>query len=136
VTLFRLALAPTMLASAAWHMRTLFLSILALAILTDAIDGRLARTHGSPSERGARLDSIADLPMIFVGPIGVWLAWPEVVAREAVCFGIVLASIIALISSLLDVPRTDVSSVLRVMTAKYGRTMRPLGPTSTRDSRE
>lgn len=68
----RLLLVPALLALA-WHGAAApFLALLALALATDTLDGFLARRLGLASERGAKLDSRADLAF--------WLAMPACLA--------------------------------------------------------
>jgi len=87
----RLGCVPVLLALA-WYDRPLaFLSLLLAAILSDAIDGWLARRLGAASTLGARLDSLADYAIYVAVPLGGWWLWPQLVAREAVWFALVVA---------------------------------------------
>ena len=56
---------------------------LGLTLATDVADGFLARRFHCQSERGARLDSRADLLLYATLPLFVWWLFPEIVAREA-----------------------------------------------------
>ncbi len=87
----RLALTPVLLALA-WHGRaTVFLSCLAIALLSDALDGWLARRLPGGSNLGTRLDSWADIALCLGVPLGVWWLWPDLVRREAAFVGAVVA---------------------------------------------
>jgi CDP-diacylglycerol--glycerol-3-phosphate 3-phosphatidyltransferase len=56
---------------------------LVLTLATDVADGFVARRYGCQSERGAKLDSRADLLLYATLPVFVWWLFPEIVAREA-----------------------------------------------------
>lgn len=73
----RFVLAFVLLGLAFGGTRTLFLVILAVALLLDAIDGPIARYLQRQSEQGARLDSVADFSVYMALVIGVWQLWPE-----------------------------------------------------------
>jgi len=88
---FRLACAPAVLLLA-WHGRVGVFSILfALGLLSDALDGALARRLGQETAFGARLDQWADFALWLALPIGAWWLWPEILKREAVYVLIALA---------------------------------------------
>lgn len=53
-----------------------FIALYALACLTDLLDGRVARTQGTCSENGARLDVVADL-LISGAAAGILTAYGE-----------------------------------------------------------
>jgi len=65
---------------------------LALALATDVADGWLARRYAVQSERGARLDSRADLLLYATLPVFVWWLFPEIVAREAAWLVVAITS--------------------------------------------
>lgn len=88
----RLASIPPLLALA-WLQRPLaFLLLLLAAVLSDAVDGWLARRLGATSRLGARLDSIADYAVYVAVPLGGWWLWPALIAREAPWFALVVAA--------------------------------------------
>lgn len=78
----RLALMPAVLGAAVVRERELFVGLIAFSLLTDAVDGYLARRLGAESEFGRKLDSAADYVTLFTGTTGIALLWPEVVRRE------------------------------------------------------
>lgn len=78
----RLALMPAVLGAAVARERELFVGLIAFSLLTDAVDGYLARRLGAESEFGRKLDSAADYVTLFAGTTGIALLWPEVVRRE------------------------------------------------------
>jgi CDP-diacylglycerol--glycerol-3-phosphate 3-phosphatidyltransferase len=82
LSLLRLILAPLMLLSAFAGERRLFLIILSLAWLSDWLDGLLARVTQQVTSLGSKLDSLGDLVLYIVLPIGIYLLWPKVVEDE------------------------------------------------------
>ncbi len=95
---FRLIAAPFLLYLAWTHRPDLFLALLALTLLSDAIDGFAARRLHTTSELGTRLDSWGDLVTYLVIPLCAWWLWPEIIRREA---GFVLLVLAALVVPLL-----------------------------------
>lgn len=86
----RLAAVVPLLALA-WFGRPLaFLGLLLAAILSDAVDGWLARRLGVNSPVGVRLDSAADYAIYVAVPLGGWWLWPELMTREAIWFALVV----------------------------------------------
>ncbi len=80
---FRVLCVPLLLALA-WNGATgIFLILFALALLSDVLDGVLARRLGQESEFGARLDQWADFALWVSFPVGARWLWPEIVLREA-----------------------------------------------------
>jgi CDP-diacylglycerol--glycerol-3-phosphate 3-phosphatidyltransferase len=55
-----------------------FLVVLAWALLSDAIDGTVARALGTAGVRGARLDSAADCVLFSIAPAASWMVLPAV----------------------------------------------------------
>lgn len=79
---FRIAAVPLLLALA-WHeAERAFLTLFALGLLSDAVDGALARRLGVESDFGARLDQWGDFALWLALPFGAWWLWREVVVRE------------------------------------------------------
>lgn len=62
--------------------RRWFLILLGAALVTDALDGFLARRWRAVSDLGRRLDSWGDYVMTAAAVAGLWLLWPEMVRRE------------------------------------------------------
>jgi phosphatidylglycerophosphate synthase len=52
------------------------------SLLTDALDGFLARRWNAFSDFGRKLDSAADYLTLITGLAGIALLWPEIVRRE------------------------------------------------------
>jgi CDP-diacylglycerol--glycerol-3-phosphate 3-phosphatidyltransferase len=79
----RLLCVPLLLLLAWYQQATGFLVLLAIAFLSDALDGILARRLGQESKLGSRLDSWADVAVYAALPISAWWLWPDIVRREA-----------------------------------------------------
>ena len=94
---FRLIAAPILLVIARQDRPILFLATLAASLMTDAIDGFMARRFKVASKAGARLDSWADFLIFSVIAISAWWLWPEILERE------IFFVITAIISFLLPV---------------------------------
>ncbi len=78
-----MACVPVLLALA-WNGATgTFLTLFALGLVSDVLDGALARRLGLESDFGARLDQWADFALWVSFPLGAWWLWPEIVRREA-----------------------------------------------------
>ena len=82
----RLLLAPVLVWLASHRMGDAFTWTLAVSLLTDILDGKVARWLKQQSKMGAVLDSLADLATYSVVPMcAVWLK-PDLVARETFVF--------------------------------------------------
>jgi phosphatidylglycerophosphate synthase len=74
---------PAMAAMAlATSSRTWFLALFGAALVTDALDGFLARRLGAESDLGRRLDSFADYVLLLIGIAGFAILWPALTLRE------------------------------------------------------
>ncbi len=92
LTGFRFIAAPVLL-WLAWHGYGIaFMILLAIAFLTDLLDGFAARLTGQVSPFGATLDSWADVVIYLTIALGCWWLWPEIVYRELVFVGLIVAS--------------------------------------------
>jgi CDP-diacylglycerol--glycerol-3-phosphate 3-phosphatidyltransferase len=77
ISIVRLLAAPALVVLAAWEMGTAFLALTILLLLTDWIDGRIARAWKQETTFGARLDAISDATIYACIAGGVWLLRPE-----------------------------------------------------------
>jgi CDP-diacylglycerol---glycerol-3-phosphate 3-phosphatidyltransferase len=88
----RLIIAPLLLYFA-WNGRaTLFLIFFITALITDCLDGYIARKLNQTSELGARLDSLGDNFIYVTVPLSIWWLRPDIIQREDVWVSIVLFS--------------------------------------------
>ena len=92
LTGFRFIAAPVLLWLAWQGYGIAFMMLLAVAFLTDLLDGLAARLTGQVSPFGATLDSWADVIIYLTIAIGCWWLWPDVVYRELVFVGLIVAS--------------------------------------------
>jgi phosphatidylglycerophosphate synthase len=92
-------LAPVMVAMA-WVMgsRGWFLALFGAALVTDALDGFLARRLGVESDLGRRLDSWGDYVMTAAVVAAIWRLWPEVVQKEWPWFVTTLVGCFAIVA--------------------------------------
>lgn len=91
ISALRLAATPVLVALAYLGQREAFAWLLVAALLSDIIDGAIARYFGFTSELGARLDSMADLLLFGVAAYGIWVFHPQVVSNHAGVFLLVVA---------------------------------------------
>ena len=94
LTIFRICSAPVLLALAAMGKERFFLWLAIAAMLSDVLDGALARRLGASSETGRLLDSWADLLIALVSFAGATLLWPDTMREEAGYFALVLAALV------------------------------------------
>jgi phosphatidylglycerophosphate synthase len=92
VTLSRLLSVACMLVAAGLGSVRVWVALFAYALLSDVIDGPIARALGTASERGAMLDSIADCALYLTVPVAALLLFPWLrVAEGAVILTITVA---------------------------------------------
>lgn len=82
LSLFRIAMVPLLGACAWLGEATLFLAGLAASLLSDVVDGFVARRSGAVSALGARLDSLGDLATYASLPLFAWWLWPEILREQ------------------------------------------------------
>jgi len=82
ISAVRVALMPVLLLLALEQKAQAFLGVLSLSLLSDAVDGYLARRLGQVTALGTRLDSWADLSTYAAMLVGLKLLWPSVFERE------------------------------------------------------
>lgn len=86
ITGCRIALAPVLLLLAWQGREHLFLACLIVSLVSDIVDGQIARRFGLATEFGSRLDSWADFLTFTALPIAtVWLR-PDLVTSERFAF--------------------------------------------------
>ena len=92
LTGFRFVAAPALL-WLAWHGHGIaFMALLAITFLSDLLDGMIARLTGQVTQFGATLDSWADVITYLTIALCCWWLWPEVVSRESLYVGLIVAS--------------------------------------------
>ncbi len=99
LSVLRLILAPLMVAVAwASGSRRWFLILFGASLLTDALDGFLARRLHAETDLGRRLDSWGDYLMTAAAVAGIWLLWPDLVRREWLWFLTILVGCFAIVA--------------------------------------
>ncbi len=92
LTGFRFVAAPGLL-WLAWHDYPIaFMVLLAVAFVTDLLDGMIARLTGQVTQFGATLDSWADVITYLTIALSCWWLWPDVVNRELRYVALIVAS--------------------------------------------
>jgi phosphatidylglycerophosphate synthase len=93
----RIALMPAVLSVAMAGSKHWFLILVTASLVTDALDGFLARRLNAFSDFGRKLDSAADYLTMVTGLAGIALLWPEIVRRELPWIVVGLAAFFAVI---------------------------------------
>jgi len=83
LSLLRLALVPLLVGLASAQRGDIFLVVLAVSLLSDVLDGYLARKLGLVSELGAKLDSWGDILTYAAMILGLHLIWPDIFDKQA-----------------------------------------------------
>lgn len=82
ITLCRLLATPVLLVAALERWPTFFASLLLACLVSDIVDGLLARSLGLHSPFGAALDSTADMLVTIIGAVGtITMQWPFIAAH-------------------------------------------------------
>jgi phosphatidylglycerophosphate synthase len=92
ITACRIALAPVLLLLAWRHQEHLFLACFIVSLVSDIVDGQIARRFNLTSDLGTRLDSWADLLTYASVPVATWLMRPDLVATEKIAFFVAVGS--------------------------------------------
>ncbi len=82
LSLFRIAAAPFLLLTGWLQRPDLFFYLFGAMLVSDALDGFIARILHQTSQLGARLDSYGDILTYLTAPVAIWWLWPQIVARE------------------------------------------------------
>ena len=78
LSFYRLLVFPFVLFLALTHRELLFVIFLVISLVTDVLDGLIARVFRMETEFGARLDSIADIGTFVLAFTGIILfKWPD-----------------------------------------------------------
>ncbi|MCX7590461.1 MAG: CDP-alcohol phosphatidyltransferase family protein [Kiritimatiellae bacterium] len=91
-SLTRIACCPLLLVCAVTGRPRAFMGLAVFALLTDAVDGFLARRLKVASPRGAELDSWSDMSLVVTLTLGAAWLWPDILREEAVYMTISLLS--------------------------------------------
>ncbi len=91
ISALRILAAPVLVALALTGHATAFAAVIVPALVSDIVDGYLARRLRLTSALGAMLDSIADLLLFAVAVIGIACFHPELLEHHRLAGGILLA---------------------------------------------
>ena len=83
LSMFRIVSAPILVVLAWAGMPNAFIVLFAAILVSDSIDGFIARHLHQESEFGAKLDSWGDLSAVLALPVSVLLLWPDIILDEA-----------------------------------------------------
>ena len=83
LSLLRLALVPVLVALASAQRGDIFLLVLVVSLISDVLDGYLARKLDLASELGAKLDSCGDILTYAAMILGLHLIWPDIFDQQA-----------------------------------------------------
>ena len=83
LSLLRLGLVPVLVGLALAGLGDVFLLILVISLMSDVLDGYLARKLNQTSELGAKLDSWGDVLTYASMILGLYLIWPVIFAEQA-----------------------------------------------------
>lgn len=98
----RILSAPILLFLAWEGYRNAFIVLLFAALVSDVIDGYIARKHNVSSKLGTKLDSLGDMAIYLTVPICAWWLWPQILKREALFVLIAIGSyVVPLIAGLI-----------------------------------
>jgi phosphatidylglycerophosphate synthase len=90
----RLLSAPLLLLLALLEQERIFLLVLLLAFISDALDGMIARRFNLTSELGAQLDSWADVLVYLSLTISALWLWPELLLQQKAYIAIFIVSLL------------------------------------------
>ncbi|MEW6593360.1 MAG: CDP-alcohol phosphatidyltransferase family protein [Thermodesulfobacteriota bacterium] len=92
LSIFRIVAAPFLLLAAWSGLHGPFLLLFVAALISDALDGFLARRLGQTTALGGQLDSWGDFALYCTTPLAVWWLWPEVILHELPCVAAAILS--------------------------------------------
>lgn len=90
LSLARLLAAPVLVGLAAFDYQRVFAVLLIAALVTDILDGWVARRFGLQTTAGAALDSAGDVATLVAAAVGIACFHPEVWHRHGIAIGAVL----------------------------------------------
>lgn len=98
LSLLRLILVPILITLALYGQAELFLLLLAISLVSDVLDGYVARKLQQTSELGAKLDSWGDILTYGAMISALFLIWPAIFSEQA---GFLFAAMFSFILPLL-----------------------------------
>lgn len=95
LSFYRLLAFPVILFLAITGQKQAFAVLIVINLLTDVLDGMIARLLGQQTEFGARIDSIADMGTYFLVFLGIWLFKRADFAPHILSFSIFIVLLVA-----------------------------------------
>src|SRR5438045_2735124 len=87
---YRIAILPVIIYSLIEGNKDLFITLICVNLITDILDGLIARTFKLETEFGARLDSLADIGTIVMAICGMMVFEGKFMGDHSLAFGIML----------------------------------------------
>lgn len=87
---YRILAIPVIIYALVTEDHTLFIVLISINLLTDILDGLIARMFDLESELGARLDSIADIGTYLMAVSGMWILEKDFVADKKYEFALLI----------------------------------------------
>lgn len=100
ISIVRLFMSAVMLLATGFKMPNVFLGAFGVSLITDFLDGYLARRLHQESKLGAILDTCGDVTMYIAAALGGWFLWPDLMRQEAVF--VIMALSFVFVSALLS----------------------------------
>ncbi len=95
LSFYRVLAFPVILFLAITGQKQAFAVLIVINLLTDVLDGMMARLLGQQTEFGARIDSIADMGTYFLVFLGIWLFKRADFAPHILSFSIFIVLLVA-----------------------------------------
>ena len=92
VSALRILCAPVLFLLAFLQNELWFLGVLLFSVLTDVVDGFLARKLDMITPLGAHMDSWGDFTIYGTMAICAWILWPEITQRELLYYSLIVFS--------------------------------------------
>lgn len=122
ISIARLAAAPFLLGAVLTRHQTYFQWLLLACLLSDILDGWIARTFNLRSRLGASLDSAADMLVQIIGIGGLWIFQKEtVLAHRAALLTVVSLYLAEVLIALLRYGRISSFHTILVRVAAYAQ---------------
>src|SRR6478672_8531181 len=87
---YRLVAIPVICYALYTNKEGLFIFLICTNLITDILDGLIARTFNLQTEFGARLDSLADVGTIILAVTGMFVFKPAFMTEHSIAFGMLL----------------------------------------------
>lgn len=82
LSFFRILAAPFLLLAGWFGMQNIFYILFGIMLLSDVLDGIIARELHQTTKLGAKLDSVGDIITYFSIALAAWWLWPDLFKEE------------------------------------------------------